>query len=242
MPFFKGTLILLFGIVICGIITLGTLAIRSDKAYEEDVVRPSRNTREVILESERVLSLSKDPVPSQMILGKVQRLKELTLNNVIEQPRIDSLQHYVGWLIHPPTTEGKTNLGLKENNNYIGIIGSLVTEIQKEENRMLQIHQDAGVRHRAEQQKLILVILVGILLLTTVLLWFISYHFTKRKKADAQLQESESRFRLLIKNVKDYAIFTIDPKGYIISTNEGVLHIEGYTEEEVVGRHISIFY
>ncbi|MCP4253913.1 MAG: PAS domain S-box protein, partial [Candidatus Scalindua sp.] len=41
---------------------------------------------------------------------------------------------------------------------------------------------------------------------------------------------------------KDYAIFMITPDGIIESWNEGVRAIKGYNEEEVIGKHISIFY
>ncbi len=54
--------------------------------------------------------------------------------------------------------------------------------------------------------------------------------------------ESEERFRLLIQHVKDYAIFMIDPEGRVISWNQGAERIKGYTEAEVIGRPISIFY
>lgn len=57
-----------------------------------------------------------------------------------------------------------------------------------------------------------------------------------------KLQESEERIRLLIENVKDYAIFRVDPSGNVVSWNKGAQQIEGYTSDEIIGRHISIFY
>ena len=52
----------------------------------------------------------------------------------------------------------------------------------------------------------------------------------------------EKLFRLLVANVKDYAIFMTDPNGYILSWNQGAANIKGYKEEEILGKHISIFY
>lgn len=52
----------------------------------------------------------------------------------------------------------------------------------------------------------------------------------------------ERLFRLLVASVKDYAIFLIDPNGYILSWNEGAENIKGYRAQEVIGKHISIFY
>jgi PAS domain S-box-containing protein len=52
----------------------------------------------------------------------------------------------------------------------------------------------------------------------------------------------EKLFRLLVASISDYAIFMIDPNGYIMSWNPGAQNIKGYTEEEIIGKHISIFY
>ncbi|MES2809257.1 MAG: PAS domain S-box protein, partial [Bacteroidota bacterium] len=52
----------------------------------------------------------------------------------------------------------------------------------------------------------------------------------------------EKLFRLLVASISDYAIFMIDPNGYIMSWNQGAENINGYTEDEIIGEHISIFY
>jgi len=49
-------------------------------------------------------------------------------------------------------------------------------------------------------------------------------------------------FRLLVASVKDAAIIWIDTNGYILSWNLGAENIHGYTEGEVIGQHVSIFY
>ncbi|MBV8390748.1 MAG: PAS domain S-box protein [Mucilaginibacter sp.] len=47
---------------------------------------------------------------------------------------------------------------------------------------------------------------------------------------------------LLVKSVKEYAIFMTDPQGYIVSWNKGAERIKGYSEPEIIGQHISVFY
>jgi PAS domain S-box-containing protein len=64
----------------------------------------------------------------------------------------------------------------------------------------------------------------------------------KRNTIEHQLQESEERFRLMVSSVKDYAIFMLDPNGYVISWNDGAEHIKGYRADEIIGRHFSCFY
>lgn len=59
---------------------------------------------------------------------------------------------------------------------------------------------------------------------------------------DSDLRESEERFRLLVQSVKDYAIFMLDPAGYVMTWNAGAERINGYTANEIIGQHFSVFY
>jgi len=47
---------------------------------------------------------------------------------------------------------------------------------------------------------------------------------------------------LLVSRVADYAIFALDVEGRIATWNVGAERLKGYTADEVVGRHFSIFY
>jgi len=62
------------------------------------------------------------------------------------------------------------------------------------------------------------------------------------KPAPCQNTFDEKLLRLLISRIQDYAIFMLDPNGYILSWNKGAENIKGYTEEEIIGKHISVFY
>jgi PAS domain S-box-containing protein len=52
----------------------------------------------------------------------------------------------------------------------------------------------------------------------------------------------ESRYRLLVEAVTDYAIYMLDPDGLVVSWNSGAQRLKGYTEEEILGQHFSRFY
>jgi len=65
---------------------------------------------------------------------------------------------------------------------------------------------------------------------------------TGRKHTEQALLESEDRLRLLIEGVREYAIFQLDPLGHIVSWNAGAERLKGYRTDEVLGKHISIFY
>jgi PAS domain S-box-containing protein len=53
---------------------------------------------------------------------------------------------------------------------------------------------------------------------------------------------AEERLRLFIECVNDYAIFMLDPYGYVVSWNVGARRIKGYSEQEIIGKHFSVFY
>ena len=55
-------------------------------------------------------------------------------------------------------------------------------------------------------------------------------------------QRNNSAFPLLIESTTDYAIFMLDPRGYVASWNAGAERIKGYTASEIIGKHFSIFY
>ena len=65
---------------------------------------------------------------------------------------------------------------------------------------------------------------------------------TTRRRSEEELRASEERFRVLVRSVKDYGIFMLDPEGRVASWNEGARRIKGYEAEEILGRHFSTFY
>jgi PAS domain S-box-containing protein len=73
----------------------------------------------------------------------------------------------------------------------------------------------------------------------------ITRDLTQRKMQEDSTQrllDSEERFRLLVDQVKDYAIFILDAKGHIASWNQGARRLKGYSADEVMGKHFSTFY
>jgi PAS domain S-box-containing protein len=65
---------------------------------------------------------------------------------------------------------------------------------------------------------------------------------SERRKNEESLRASEHRFRALVQNVRDYAIFMLDPDGRVATWNEGAQHIKGYAANEIIGQHFSRFY
>ncbi|OGS67621.1 MAG: hypothetical protein A2522_07430 [Gallionellales bacterium RIFOXYD12_FULL_53_10] len=57
-----------------------------------------------------------------------------------------------------------------------------------------------------------------------------------------KLRLSEKHYRLLVDGVKDVANIMLDASGRVISWNEAAQRLKGYTSEEIIGQHFSIFY
>jgi PAS domain S-box-containing protein len=60
--------------------------------------------------------------------------------------------------------------------------------------------------------------------------------------ASGELADVAALYRLLVESVTDYAIFVLDAGGHIRSWNPGAERLKGYSQDEIVGKHFSIFY
>jgi PAS domain S-box-containing protein len=70
----------------------------------------------------------------------------------------------------------------------------------------------------------------------------ITRDLTERRTAEEALKQSQEQFRLLVQGVSDYAIYMLDPEGVVANWNPGAHRIKGYSSEEIIGNHFSIFY
>jgi PAS domain S-box-containing protein len=66
----------------------------------------------------------------------------------------------------------------------------------------------------------------------------------KRPLVEAQERayQSEQRMRLLVNSIRDYGIFMLDLQGRVASWNAGAQRIKGYAADEIIGKHLSVFY
>lgn len=79
------------------------------------------------------------------------------------------------------------------------------------------------------------------ILLTTLSLKLI-YFFENSLSVENLAKISETRFRLLVSAVQDYAIYMLDPNGQITTWNEGAEKIYGYPAVEIIGQNVELLY
>ena len=70
----------------------------------------------------------------------------------------------------------------------------------------------------------------------------IGHDITRRRELNEALSASEARYRALVENVQDYAIFLLDAHGIITEWPAGAQRVMGYMPDEVLGLHMSILH
>jgi formate hydrogenlyase transcriptional activator len=70
----------------------------------------------------------------------------------------------------------------------------------------------------------------------------IATDITERKRTQEALRQGEEGFRFLVEGVRDYAIFALDAEGRVATWNIGAERMKGYSSQEILGRHFSLFY
>jgi PAS domain S-box-containing protein len=70
----------------------------------------------------------------------------------------------------------------------------------------------------------------------------ISLLVATRDRAVSTLRESERQYRLMVENVRDYAMFMTDAEGRVTRWNTGAERLLGWREEEIVGKPAAVIF
>jgi PAS domain S-box-containing protein len=65
---------------------------------------------------------------------------------------------------------------------------------------------------------------------------------TAQRAVEQHLRAMDQRFHMLVDSVVDYAIFMLDPAGRVATWNAGARRLKGYSAQEILGQHFSVFY
>jgi PAS domain S-box-containing protein len=184
---------------------------------------------------------------------EVQILRSLTMDNPLQQrqlARLDGLKVQTiqqGDAVVQLRRTGGPELGAevirkREGERILEEFRAVTRETEDEERRLL-LDRKMAAEQRFGQTKagLILGFALG-LLITAAAGWTVQRDYAARERAEAAFLESEERFRTLVEGVQDYAIFTLDTSGKVVSWNAGAERIKGYKAEEIIGQHVSRFY
>jgi PAS domain S-box-containing protein len=111
--------------------------------------------------------------------------------------------------------------------------------IRDEELRLL-VRRNADAKWQLDETKTVLVFgtILG-LLITAAAGWSVHRDNSRRELAEKALREGEEQYRMLLAEVRDYAILMLDPQGRIVTWNAGAHRIKGYSAEESIGQSFS---
>jgi len=231
----RATSILLGCFIAGGLIGLVVMTARYNRAFT-DASAEVQHTLEVLDETQQALSVVLQDDGAQTpdaVTYHVRLLGRLTADNPLQQQRVDSLLSYIQ-AFSPDAVPASAQSS--------HILRSILLRMQGEENRLLALREAANSKSRKLLRNAILGLLTGIFALLSIASFLIAYNFNRRRKAEKGLAESEHQFRLFMQYVKDYAIFMVDPEGRVMNWNKGAERIKGYKAQEIIGKHISIFY
>ena len=82
-------------------------------------------------------------------------------------------------------------------------------------------------------------LITSIIVIFFVVIWFLARALNA---SDASRHEIRQLYQRMVQEVQDYAILSMDINGNIINWNKGAEKIEGYSEEEIIGKNFRIFY
>jgi PAS domain S-box-containing protein len=65
---------------------------------------------------------------------------------------------------------------------------------------------------------------------------------TEQRDTQRALRENERHYRILLNSLKDHAVLTLDPHGYVTNWHNAAERMLGFSEKEALGVHFSRFY
>jgi PAS domain S-box-containing protein len=190
-------------------------------------------------------------------------LRELTRDNPRQQQRLDNLSPILdAWI-----TSWEANIASRNNETqayqtrtgYMNQCMGILEQMNAEERGLLDVRNGEV---RSSSKMTLWIIFAGALiaiLAVGVAAVLINRELAQRERSDQQVralnetlehraaeleqlnQELES-FHVLVEQARDYAILQLDPAGNVVSWNRGAQRIKGYSAEEIIGKHFSVFY
>ena len=65
---------------------------------------------------------------------------------------------------------------------------------------------------------------------------------TEERLAQDAIRNQDQQMRLIVENVRDYALFLLDHQGCILTWSQGSERLEGYAAEDIIGKNFSRFF
>jgi PAS domain S-box-containing protein len=172
---------------------------------------------------------------------ELRTLRALTIDNPEQERRIDSVASLAQQIFQRSDAFLRVPR-IEQGDPALEKLFAVSEEMQGEERRLL-LQRDAAEDQGFRRTKAVVVLISAVgLLIATLAGWMAQRYLNERSLAESALFDGEERNRILLNSVQDYAIFSLDPQGTVVSWNAGAERIKGYKAHEIIGRHFSLFY
>ncbi len=183
----------------------------------------------------------------------LKQLRYLTANSPEQNNDFALLENS----INDKFTELSKTIELRRTKGFEAAQKEVLTDIGKNQmdtiraalNRMLERQYQDLVNYSDEQEQrterafLWLCAICAIAIIFQIAMGLTTLKFIEGENlAQITLKTSEEQLRLILSTISDYAIFMLDPEGKIVSWNEGAQRINGYAEQEIIGKHFSMLF
>jgi PAS domain S-box-containing protein len=263
---------LAFGSAILALLVVGAMSFRGMAVSSESErwVRHTHEVLEKLQDLLSAMRIIEDDYRGFVITGDESNLKSyraatvsveqdeaavraLTVDNPIQQSQISNLEDLVGQEIQ----FGEMVISLRRNRGTDAATDAIrtgqdrrimdgfqgvVREVQNEELRLLSL-RDADAKRGIGQTKTVLILgtVLGVMIAAAAG-WSAQRDGSRGALAAETLRDHEERYRLLLGEIRDYAIFMLNPQGMVVSWNAGAERIKGYTAEQIIGHNFSCFF
>jgi PAS domain S-box-containing protein len=167
------------------------------------------------------------------------RIQQLTIDNPSQQRRVEELRELLSEhaAIQAGTPSGPASMAPREDrlDQSAQRVMAHLDEMEAEESRLLQQRQNQILLTEKRINAGLVAGTAGVALLAVFLFFHYSHAMKREKNREIQL-------RLVINQLRDYSIVTLDSSGKIVDYSSSTGTITGHAREDLVGVDHSVFY
>jgi len=193
----------------------GTIYIRSSMERLYARLRLYAGISAIVLVASLLLALMISPVFQRQIAGPIAQLAKIA--QLVSRDK--------NYSIRAPPANSRDEISV-----LVEAFNGMLSHIQERDGALQKAHDELELRVDERTSEL------------TLANELLTQQVAERKQTEDALRLSEERFRLMVSDVKEYAILMLDPQGRVATWNAGAERTKGYLAEEIMGQHFSRFY
>ena len=204
--------------------------VTSDEAYLEPYQRGIESAPRLFTEIQRLTEDNPEQQRKLPVLKNLIDTKLAELARTIEARKRDGFDAARQMVM--------TNVGADAMRAIITLIDAFVATEDGLLNERLARVAEIEARNRAAA------VISGVLALISMALGIgtVLMAFRDVQTSQERWRTAEEHLGQFVRGVTEYAIYTLDPKGFVTTWNQGAARLKGYTADEIIGQHVARFY